>query len=100
MLQWLNAIPGLHCEAPGGAFYVFADCAALLGRRSPAGRPLHSDADVAAALLDEAGVAVVQGSAFGLGPYLRIAYALDDAALEQACAAIRDFCEAVMYAGD
>ena len=56
---------------------------------------LSTDEDVALALLDEAGVAVVHGSAFGLGPYIRIAYALDDAVLRRACEAIRRFCMAV-----
>jgi aspartate aminotransferase len=53
---------------------------------------LLTDEDVAHALLDEANVAVVHGSAFGLGPYIRIAYALDDASLRKACEAIRSFC--------
>ncbi|WDU60398.1 aminotransferase class I/II-fold pyridoxal phosphate-dependent enzyme [Pseudomonas poae] len=57
-----------------------------------AGKRLHTDSDVAHALLDEANVAVVHGSAFGLAPYLRIAYALDDDSLLHACEAIRRFC--------
>ena len=96
MVRQLNATPGLSCAQPGGAFYVFACCEELLGKTSPAGKLLASDEDVALALLNEAGVAVVQGSAFGLAPYIRIAYALDDAALQQACAAIGEFCTAVM----
>ncbi|MDC7699443.1 pyridoxal phosphate-dependent aminotransferase [Vogesella indigofera] len=96
MLRQLNATPGLSCARPGGAFYVFACCEELLGKTSPAGKLLASDEDVALALLNEAGVAVVQGSAFGLAPYIRIAYALDDAALQQACTAIGEFCSAVM----
>ncbi|KMJ54642.1 aspartate aminotransferase [Vogesella sp. EB] len=96
MVRQLNATPGLSCAQPGGAFYVFACCEELLGKTSPAGKLLASDEDVAMALLNEAGVAVVQGSAFGLAPYIRIAYALDDAALQQACSAIGEFCTAVM----
>ncbi|KRP67081.1 pyridoxal phosphate-dependent aminotransferase [Pseudomonas orientalis] len=95
MVALLNATPGLECASPGGAFYAFASCAGVMGRTSPAGRRLLTDEDVAHALLDEANVAVVHGSAFGLGPYLRIAYALDDASLRQACEAIRRFCEAL-----
>jgi len=95
MVEALAAIPGLHCEPPAGAFYVFADCAGLIGKSSPGGRYLATDEDVALALLDEADVAVVHGSAFGLGPYLRIAYALDDDSLSSACAAIGRFCRAV-----
>ena len=95
MVELLNATPGLECVSPAGAFYAFASCAGLIGRISPGGRVLHTDEDVAHALLDEADVAVVHGSAFGLGPYIRIAYALDDASLRQACEAIRAFCSAL-----
>jgi aspartate aminotransferase len=95
MVALLNDTPGLECVSPAGAFYAFASCAGLIGRTSPGGRVLHTDEDVAHALLDEADVAVVHGSAFGLGPYIRIAYALDDASLRQACEAIRAFCKAL-----
>lgn len=94
VVSLLNATPGLACISPSGAFYTFASCAGLLGRTSAAGRLLETDEDVAHALLDEANVAVVHGSAFGLAPYLRIAYALDDDSLRQACAAIHRFCAA------
>ena len=92
MVALLNETPGLECVSPAGAFYAFASCAGLIGRTTPGGRVLHTDEDVAHALLDEADVAVVHGSAFGLGPYIRIAYALDDASLRRACEAIRAFC--------
>jgi aspartate aminotransferase len=92
MVALLNDTPGLECVSPAGAFYAFASCAGLIGRTSAGGRVLHTDEDVAHALLDEADVAVVHGSAFGLGPYIRIAYALDDASLRRACEAIRTFC--------
>lgn len=95
MVARLNAIPGLKCAVPTGAFYVFVCCAGLLGRTSPGGRLLNSDEDLAHALLEEADVAVVHGSAFGLGPYLRVAYALDDPALQRACDAIERFCTAL-----
>jgi aspartate aminotransferase len=94
MVELLDATPGLRCRTPGGAFYAFASCEGLIGRTTRAGRKLLGDEDVALALLEEADVAVVHGSAFGLGPYIRIAYALDDAALQQACRAILPFSEA------
>jgi aspartate aminotransferase len=93
MVELLNQAPGISCEVPGGAFYAFADCSGLIGKRSPAGRELVNDEAVALALLEEANVAVVQGSAFGLSGYLRIAYALDDDSLRAACQAIHRFCE-------
>jgi len=93
MVELLNQAPGISCEVPGGAFYAFADCSGLIGKRSPAGRELVNDEAVALALLEEANVAVVQGSAFGLSGYLRIAYALDDESLRAACQAIHCFCK-------
>jgi len=95
MVQWLNDTPGIECPVPGGAFYAFASCERLLGRRTAAGTMLKTDEDVAGALLDEANVAVVHGSAFGLGPYIRIAYALDTDSLRQACEAIQQFCNSL-----
>lgn len=95
MVAMINDTPGLYCAVPQGAFYAFADCAALLGKYSPGGRALYSDEDVALALLEEANVAVVPGSAFGLAGYIRIAYALNDDALSHACLAIQQFCRAV-----
>ncbi|PYB78881.1 aspartate transaminase [Pseudomonas sp. LB-090624] len=93
MVELLNQAPGISCEVPGGAFYAFADCSGLIGKRSAVGRELVNDEAVALALLEEANVAVVQGSAFGLPGYLRIAYALDDDSLRAACQAIHSFCE-------
>jgi aspartate aminotransferase len=95
VVDLLNAAPGLTCPTPGGAFYAFASCSRLIGMTTAAGTVLRGDEDVAAALLDEAGVATVHGSAFGLGPYIRVAYALDDAALIDACRAIGAFCSSL-----
>ena len=67
----LNAVPGLHCPVPQGAFYTFASCEGLLGARTPNGRTIASDRDFADYLL-EADVAVVPGSCFGLEPFFRI----------------------------
>ncbi|MEC8482902.1 MAG: aminotransferase class I/II-fold pyridoxal phosphate-dependent enzyme, partial [Pseudomonadota bacterium] len=93
VVKWLNQARGIECDTPSGAFYVYADCKALLGKTSPAGTFLANDFDVASAILEEQNVATVPGSAFGLGPYLRIAYALDDDSLEEACRRIVTFCE-------
>lgn len=93
MVRLINAIPGLHCECPAGAFYVFANCTGLLGKTSAQGRVLATDEDVALALLEENDVAVVQGSGFGVAGHLRIAYAIDDASLVKAGEALKQFCE-------
>lgn len=95
MVELLNRAPGLHCDTPGGAFYAFPSCEELIGKTTAADRRLTSDEAVVNALLDEAGVATVHGSAFGLSGYFRIAYALDDRALAQACNAIIDFCRSL-----
>ena len=87
----LNAAPGLSCAMPQGAFYAFPSCEGLLHKTSPGGRVLETDEDVAQAILDEVHVAVVPGSAFGLGPFIRISYALDDEALGRACSQIAKF---------
>ena len=91
----LNAIPGLSCRTPDGAFYTFANCAGLMGRETPLGVRLSSDTDLCRHFLTAVDVAVVPGSCFGLGPYFRISYATSEAALQEACARIADACEAL-----
>ncbi len=85
----INDIPGLATTAPDGAFYVYVDCSAVIGRRTPDGTVLESDQDVVMYLLDEAQVAVVQGSAYGLSPYFRVSFATDETTLRRALEAIR-----------
>jgi aspartate aminotransferase len=92
LVSGLNAASGLSCSTPQGAFYAFASCEDLLGKTSAGGTELVTDVDVTNALLEEAHVAVVPGSAFGLAPFVRISYALDDSALLRACEEIRAFC--------
>ena len=75
MAQRVNAIPGLGCAMPDGAFYLFVNCAGLIGKATPAGSRLASDHDVVMYLLEAAGVAVVAGAAYGLSPYFRISIA-------------------------
>ncbi len=88
----LNAIEGIGCLTPQGAFYVFPSIAGLLGRTSAGGRKIASDADFVMALLEEKGVALVQGSAFGLPGHFRLSYAASNAQLKTAMARIGDFC--------
>lgn len=93
VVQWLNKASGIECNTPSGAFYVYANCTGLLGKTTPKGKLLANDLDVASAILEEQNVATVPGSAFGLSPYIRIAYALDDDSLSEACRRIVTFCE-------
>ncbi|MEM9031885.1 MAG: pyridoxal phosphate-dependent aminotransferase [Pseudomonadota bacterium] len=89
----LNAAPGISCPVPEGAFYVYPSVAGCLGRTSRGGSRIETDEDFATALLDEAGVAVVFGAAFGLSPHFRVSYAASDDMLCDACDRIADFCE-------
>ena len=89
----LRSMPGVTCAMPNGAFYVYPGIAGCLGRTSAGGARLQTDADFAMALLDEQHVAVVQGAAFGMSPYLRLSVAADDDSLREACARIGRFCD-------
>ena len=91
----LNGIPGLQCTQPQGAFYVFPSCLGLMGKRTPDGRVLASDGDVAAYLLESVDVAVVHGAAYGLSPYVRISFALSHERLGEACDRIERACAAL-----
>ena len=93
VVEGLNACPGIDCPVPDGAFYVYPDISALIGKVSAGGTTIADDAAFAAALLDEADVAVVHGAAFGLSPNFRVSYAASDDTLRAACDRIRSFCE-------
>jgi len=87
----LNAA-GLRCHTPDGAFYAYPSVAGMLGRTTPEGRRIETDADFAMALLEEAGVATVSGGAFGMSPFIRISTATDTDSLRAACTRIAAFC--------
>jgi len=91
----LNQIPGIACHKPEGAFYVFPSIAGLIGKITPAGKRIATDADFASALLDETFVAVVQGAAFSASPHIRISTATADSILAQACTRIASFCSSL-----
>ncbi|MDJ0932582.1 pyridoxal phosphate-dependent aminotransferase [Breoghania sp.] len=92
VVSMLNQARGLSCPTPEGAFYVYPSCAELIGKTTAKGKKIETDEDFVTALLEEEGVAVVQGSAFGLGPNFRISYATSNEALEEACTRIQRFC--------
>jgi aspartate aminotransferase len=92
VVSMLNQSKGLKCPTPEGAFYVYPSCAGVIGKKTGKGKAIGSDEDFARELLDETGVAVVFGSAFGLSPAFRISYATADSVLEDACARIQRFC--------
>jgi aspartate aminotransferase len=88
----LNDIDGITCNTPEGAFYVFPNCQALMGKKTPNGSTINNDIDFATYLLENALVAVVPGSAFGAEGFFRISYATSDALLSEACARIARAC--------
>ncbi len=92
MVSMLNQAKYLTCPTPEGAFYVFPSCADAIGRKTPDGKVIETDEDFVSELLGTQGVAVVQGSAFGVGPNFRVSYAASNALLEDACRKIQAFC--------
>lgn len=92
VVSMLNQANGISCPVPEGAFYVYPSCAQLIGKTSPSGKTIETDEDFVTELLEAEGVAVVHGSAFGLGPNFRISYATSDAMLEEAGMRIQRFC--------
>jgi aspartate aminotransferase len=92
VVSMLNQARGISCPRPEGAFYVYPSCAGTIGKTSPTGKVIANDEDFVTELLENEGVAVVQGSAFGLGPAFRISYATKTSDLEDACKRIQRFC--------
>ena len=95
-VDMLNRVPGLFCPRPEGAFYVYPSCAGVIGKRTPAGATIANDEDFARYLLEESGVAVVHGTAFGLSPHVRISYATSTEVLRDACERIDRACRALV----
>ncbi len=91
----LNAIEGISCLKPQGAFYVFPNCKKLMGKKDKSGKKITNDTDFVQSLLENNDVAVVQGSAFGLEGFFRISYATSMGKLEIAMKRIKSFCESL-----
>ena len=94
VVSMLNQARGIKCPTPEGAFYVYPSCEGLIGKTAPSGKVIETDEDFVSELLESEGVAVVHGSAFGLGPNFRISYATSETLLEEACRRIQRFCAA------
>jgi aspartate aminotransferase len=92
VVSMLNQASGIECPTPEGAFYVYPSIRKLIGKTSAGGRKIETDGDFAVALLEEQGVAVVHGAAFGLSPFFRISYATSEKNLEESCRRIQTFC--------
>jgi aspartate aminotransferase len=92
VVSMLNEAEGITCATPEGAFYVYPFCAGAIGKKTPKGDAIGNDGDFAKLLLQEEGVAVVHGEAFGLSPFFRISYATGVESLREACTRIQRFC--------
>ena len=92
VVSMLNQAKGIRCPKPEGAFYVYPDISGCIGKTSAAGTLIADDEAFASALLEETGVAVVFGAAFGLSPNFRVSYATADETLREACSRIQAFC--------
>jgi aspartate aminotransferase len=96
VVSMLNRAEGVTCPSPEGAFYVYPDISGCIGKATPAGTVITNDEVFATALLEETGVAVVFGAAFGLSPNFRVSYATSDAVLVEACTRIQKFCASLI----
>ena len=92
VVSMLNDAPGLSCPTPEGAFYVYPDASGVMGKTTPKGKKIESDADLIDYLLDDHRVAAVHGAAFGLSPGFRISYATSSDVLREACTRIQSAC--------
>ena len=91
----VNQVAGLGCHAPEGAFYVYASCASVIGKKTPDGKVVASDADFVMYLLEAQNLALIQGDAYGLSPFVRISFAASMETLEEGCQRLRLACEAL-----
>ena len=93
IVEKLNNIPGIACDIPQGAFYVYPCCAGCIDKKTSSGKIIKSDEDFMDYLLDSEGIAGVHGKAFGLSPYFRLSYAADEQTLIDACDRIMRACK-------
>jgi aspartate aminotransferase len=96
VVDMLNAAPGIACRKPEGAFYVFANVAGVIGKRTPQGEVITDDLAFVMYLLESAEVGVLQGAAYGMSPYIRISYSTSTEKLKEACGRIQRACAALV----
>ena len=92
VVSMLNQARGVECPKPEGAFYAYPSIRKLMGKKTASGKTIASDEDFVTGLLEEEGVAIVHGAAFGLSPFFRVSFATSNAVLEEACRRIQRFC--------
>ncbi len=92
----LNAVNGIQCSLPDGAFYLFPNCAGVIGKTTPEGKTINNDLDFVLYLLEQAGVATIHGAAYGLSPYFRLSFATSMDIIKEACDRIERACDALV----
>lgn len=92
MVDLLGKVPGVTCPRPAGAFYVFPDIQGLIGKTTPQGKTLGNDLDVVHYFLDAAGVAVLDGTAYGVPGYIRLSFATDLETIKAGCEKLSEAC--------
>ena len=92
----LNAVNGIQCSLPDGAFYLFPNCAGVIGKSTPEGKTINNDLDFVLYLLEQAGVATIHGAAYGLSPYFRLSFATSMDIIKEACDRIERACDALV----
>ncbi|HEK1685579.1 TPA: aminotransferase class I/II-fold pyridoxal phosphate-dependent enzyme [Pseudomonas putida] len=95
ILSLLNEVPGLSCRPIEGAFYAYPNCSGLIGKQTPDGKVLNTDVDVRDYLLESAHVALLDGAAYGLSPYLRLSFATSNEIIIEGCRRIKEACQAL-----
>ncbi len=95
LFEKLNKAKGLQCDLPEGAMYIFCSCAGTIGKTAPNGKVIENDEDFTMYLLESVGVAVVQGSAYGLSPYFRASFVAPEADLVRGGDKIQEACAAL-----
>lgn len=91
----INEMPGLSCEVPDGSFFLWVDCAGVIGRRTPGGKLIQSDSDFVMGAIEHAGVVMLPGSPFGMSPYFRMSYSIDAQILRKALDRLHVYCQAL-----
>jgi len=91
----VNEMPGLSCQTPDGAFFLWGDCAGVIGRRTPGGKIIQSDQDFVAGVMEHAGVVMLAGAPFGMSPYFRMSYSIETTILRRALDRVGAFCRSL-----
>jgi aspartate aminotransferase len=91
----INQMPGLSCETPDGSFFLWIDCAGVIGRHTPGGKLIQNDTDFVMGAIEHAGVVMLPGAPFGMSPFFRMSYSIDAAILRKALDRLHTYCNSL-----